>query len=222
MLRGIRRRFSGTRGAPLATFTLRVIAVSPFPEEPENDEDYHPTLIVESAPAPDTPDLTPEGFAIGALLFVEWAFRRAEDMTLPLRLRALLPRLRQAVKQGRVGPESFARHRATQQERYFHHREAASFEVSLHRDDAGLYVGVKRRVADGRWNEAATLLEAATLAPYEALLRLDEPAALATLDWLTHAVERWLNEFEAGFPVAEWDPEGPLQGPPASGEGSRS
>jgi hypothetical protein len=213
MLRGLRRRFSGTRGAPLASFTFRVVAVSPFPEEPEDDENYYPTLIVESAPAPGAPDLTPEGFAIGALLFVEWAYRRAEDTTLPLRLRALLPHLRQAVKHGRVGPEAFARHRATQQERYFHHREAASYEVTLHRDDAGLYLGVKRRVVDGKWTEAATLLEAATLAPYEALLRLDEPAALATLDWLTHAVERWLDEIEAGFPITEWDPAEPLAPP---------
>jgi hypothetical protein len=213
MLRGLRRRFGGARGAPLALFTLRVIAVSPFPAEPEDDEDYHPTLIVESAPAPDAPDLSPEGFAIGALLFVEWAYRRAEDVTLPLRLRALLPRLRQAVKQGRVGPEAYARHRAAQQERYFHHREAASYEVALHRDDAGLYIGVKRRVADGKWTAAATLLEAATLAPYEALLRLDEATALATLAWLTHAVGRWLEEYEAGFPVTEWDPAGPLSGP---------
>lgn len=215
MLRGLRRRFVGARGVPLALFTIRVIAVSPFPEEPEGDEDYHPTLIVASAPAPDSAEITPEGFAIGALLFVEWAYRRLEDVTLPLRLRALLPRLRQAVKQGRVGPAAWERHRAVQQERYFHHREAASYEVALQRDADGLYLTVKRRIADGKWTEAATLLEAATLAPYEALLRLDEPTAFASLAWLAHAVERWLDEFEAGFPVLEWDPAGPLVGPGA-------
>jgi hypothetical protein len=214
MLRGLRRRLPGTRGTPLALLTFRVVAVSPFPEEPADDEDYRPSLIVEAAPDPGAGGVTPAAFAIGALLFVEWAYDRLDDQTLPLRLRSLGPRLRLAVRQGLVGPERYAGHRAGQRERYFNHREAATFEVALHRDDDGLYPVVKRRVADGKWTEAAALLEAATLAPYEALLRLDPAAALALLAWLDLAAARWLAGHAAGFPVADGDPAGRLS-PPA-------
>ena len=40
MLRQFRRRFRGTRGEPLVAFALRVTAVSPFPEEPIEEEAY--------------------------------------------------------------------------------------------------------------------------------------------------------------------------------------
>src|SRR5690349_2692099 len=103
MLRGFKRRLHEARNTPLASFTLRVLAVSPYPEEPEDDKDYHPSLIVESSPAPDDPVLSTSAFAIGALLFVEWAYARQEDVTLTHRLRALLPRLRVAVRGGHLG-----------------------------------------------------------------------------------------------------------------------
>lgn len=209
MLRGMRRRFSQTRGAPLATFALRVLAVSPYPEEPEGDEGYRPTLIVELEPAPDRPAPGAGAVAIGTLLFVEWAQARLDDATLPLRLRALLPRLRVAVESGRVGPHTRAQHRRNQGERYFNHREAAAYTVELHRDEGGVYVAVDRRVAHGRWTEAATTLEAATVAPYEALLRLDPAAAAALLAWQGRAVARWLDAEDAAFPVADWDPDRP-------------
>ncbi len=213
MLRGIRRRFGTARGTPLALFTLHVLAVSPFPEEPTDNNDYRPTLIVTSSPAPEAGEIAPEAFARGVLLFTVWAYARLEETTLPLRLQALLPRLRIAVRGGRVGPAHHARHRATQAERYFHQREAAAYTVALHRDADGLFVAVKRRVADGKWTEGATLLEVATLAPYEALLRLEAPAALATLDWYDWVVERWLAGAEADLPVGDWDLAAPLSPP---------
>lgn len=214
MLRDLRRRFGTSRGAPLASFALRVLAVSPFPDEPTDDKDYHPTLIVTSIPEPDAGAAGGGAFVLGALLFADWAQGRLGEATLPLRLRALVPRLRVAVRGGRLGPEGYARHRAAQAERYFHQREAATFDLALHRDADGLYLAVKRRVADGRWTEEAALLEAATLAPYEALLRLDPAAALAALDWLDWAVERWLAELPADFPVDRWDPAVSLTPPP--------
>ncbi len=216
MLRGLRRRFSGARGAPLAGFVIRVIAVSPFEEEPEDNKDYTPTLIVESGPAPGDPALGPGAVAIGTLLFVEWAQSRLGDATLPLRLRALLPRLRVGVESGRVGSHAYARHRANQRERFFNHREAAAYTVALHRDEAGLYVVVGQRIARGRWTADATLLEAATVAPYEATLRLDPPAALALLAWQGRAVRHWLDGEEADFPVTAWDPAEPPS-PPREG-----
>jgi len=213
MLRGFRRRLHEARNEPLARFTLRVLAVSPFPEEPENDENYLPSLIVESSPAPDDAALPPVAFAIGALLFIEWAYARQEDVTLTHRLQALQPRLRVAVRGGHLGPARYAAHRAGQQERYFHHREAATYELTIYRDEMGLFLAVRERVAKGPWTAAATLLEAATLAPYEALLRLERDEALATLDWLMAGGEHWRRGRMAGFPVAEWDLAGELRGP---------
>ena len=218
MLRGLRRRFGPARGAPLATFVIRAVAVSPFEAEPEDDKEYRPALIVESAPEPGDPSFGPGAAAIGVLLFVEWAQAQLGDATLPLRLRALLPRLRAAVAAGRVGPEGYARHRATQRERYFNHREAAAYAVGLHRDEAGLYAVVGQRIARGRWTAEAALLEAATVAPYEALLRLDPPPALALLAWLERAVQRWLDEQDAGFPVTTWDPAEPPAPPVLSAD----
>jgi hypothetical protein len=218
MLRGFRRRLHEARNEPLARFSLRVLAVSPFEEEPEPDSDYLPSLIVESSPAPGEGDLPPAAFAIGALLFVEWVTRReaSDEPILPIRLRALLPRLRVAVRGGHLGPGRYAAHRAGQQERYFHHREAAVFDLALLRDDTGLYLSVKSRIVKGPWTEASALLEAATLAPYETLLRAERDEALATLAWLDLAVKQWLRGYEAGFPVAAWDMARPLQ-PPGEG-----
>lgn len=213
VLRGLRRRFRPSRGEALARFNLRVVAVSPFPEEPEDDETYRPTLIVAAAPDPGDPALGPGQIAVGTLLFVEWAQSRLDDETLPVRLGALLPRLRLSVELGRTGPAHYARHREGQRERYFNHREAAVYQVALHRDDGGLYTVVERRIARGRWTERATLLEAATLAPYEALLRLEPPESFALLAWQSRAVERWLDGEGAGFPVAGWDPERSLVPP---------
>jgi len=207
MLRGLRRRFGPGRGEPLARFALRVIAVSPAPEEPEDDESYVPMLIVESAPGPEDPALGAGAFAIGALLFVEWAVARLGETTLPERLRALLPRLTTAVETGRVGPEGYAAHRTRQREQYFNHREAAVYDVSLHRDDAGLYVAVGQQVGRGRWTAEATLLQAATVAPYEVLLRLGPLEGRELLGWLDHATNRWLDDEDAGFPITGWDPE---------------
>ena len=218
LLRAVRRRFKGMRGEPLATFTLRVVAASPYPEEPEEDKNYQPALLVESLPEPDNPSGAAPGpgqLAIGALLFVEWAQARLGDATLPLRLRAVLPRLGVAVESGKVGPAHYAAHRAAQRERYYHHREAASYAVELHRDDDGLYVVVESKIQRGRWTDEATLLDAATLAPYEALLRLDPPAQAALLAWLQRAVARWLDEEDPDFPIREWDPSGPLAPPEA-------
>ena len=218
LLRAVRRRFKGMRGEPLATFTLRVVAASPFPDEPEEDKNYQPALLVESLPEPDDPSGAAPGpgqLAIGALLFVEWAQGRLGDSTLPLRLRAVLPRLRLAVEAGTIGPAHYAAHRAGQRERYYHHREAATYAVELHLDDDGLYVAVESRVQRGRWTDEATLLDAATLAPYEALLRLDLPAQAALLAWLHRAVARWLDEEDPDFPVREWDPSRPLAPPEA-------
>ncbi|HEY8602633.1 MAG TPA: hypothetical protein VIL85_29715, partial [Thermomicrobiales bacterium] len=112
-----------------------------------------------------------------------------------------------------LGPARYAAHRAGQRERYFHHREAATYEVAIHRDELGLFVAVRERVAKGPWTAAATLLEAATLAPYEALLRLERDEALATLDWLAAGGEHWPRGRTAGFPVAEWELTGELRGP---------
>lgn len=210
MLRQWRRRFRGTRGEPLAAFALRVTAVSPYPDEPVDEEGYRPSLIVATTPEPDDSALTPRQLAIGVLLFVEWAHGQRGDNAVPLRLQALLPRLRPAVRHGHLGPARYAAHRAGQRERFFHHRDAASYEVVLHRDEAGLYVSVERRVAKGRWDDDATLLEAATVAPYEALLRLDAEEGLVLLDWLALATGRWLAREEAGFPVDGWSLAEPL------------
>ena len=220
LLRGLRRHFRQSRGPALARFTLRVVAVSPFAEEPEDDETYRPTLIVASTPDPGDPTLGPGQIAIGTLLFVEWAQSRLDDEALPVRLGALLPRLRLSVELGRAGPQHYARHREGQRERYFHHREAAVYRVALHRDDGGLFVVVERRIARGRWTERATLLEAATLAPYEALLRLEPLESVALLAWQGRAVDRWLDGQGADFPVTEWDLRHPLAPPPAPYAGS--
>jgi hypothetical protein len=213
MLRHLRRRFRGTRGEALAAFTLRVTAVSPYPEEPVDLEEYKPSLIVATTPEPDDPALTPQQLAIGALLFLEWAQAQRGDAALPTRVGALLPHLRPAVKYGQLGPRRYAAHRAGQQERFFHHRDAASYEVALHRDEAGLYIAVERRLLKGRWNEESTLLEAATVVPYEALLRLDTAEGLALLDWVALACDRWLAGAEARFPVEAWSLDAPLRAP---------
>lgn len=212
MLRGVRRRWRGRREEPLACFTVRVLAVSPYPEEPD-DEHYYPTLLVETAPAPGDPALGPGQVAIGTLLFVAWAQGRVGSAELPVRLRAVLPRLRHAVEAGAVGPDRYAAHRATQRERYFHHREAATYAVELRRDEQGLYVAVGGHVAKGRWTPEAALLQAATMAPYEALLRLAAPDQAALLAWLERAVGHWLDRRAADFPVATWDPEAALTPP---------
>jgi hypothetical protein len=204
MLRHFRRRFRGTRGEALAAFTLRVTAVSPYPEEPVDLEEYKPSLIVAAHPEPDDPTLTPQQLAIGALLFLEWAQDQRGDAALPTRVGALLPHLRPAVKYGHLGPQRYAAHRVGQQERFFHHRDAASYGVALHSDEAGLYVAVERRMLKGRWDEDSTLLEAATISPYEALLRLDTADGLILLDWVALACERWLAGEGSGFPVEQW------------------
>ena len=213
MLRHLRRRFRGTRGEPLASFALRVTAVSPFPEEPNDEDQYRPSLIVAATPEPVDPALTPTHLAIGSLLFVEWAHAQRDDAALPARLRAIIPHLSPAVKHGRLGPDRYAAHRAGQRDNYYHHRSAAIYDVALHRDDSGLYVAVDRRVLKGRWDDDATLLEAATVAPYEALLRLAPDEGLALLDWLTLATERWLAGEEADFPVQSWSLDEPLAAP---------
>src|SRR3954464_6969788 len=114
MLRDLRRRYHSPREEPLARFALMGTAVSPFPDEPDDDEAYFPSLIVSAAPAPDLP---PQHLAIGILLFVEWADGQLGDTALPMRLQALLPRLRVGVDMGRIGPDQRAAHRAAQHER---------------------------------------------------------------------------------------------------------
>ena len=214
MLRQLRRRYQGLRGAPLAQFSITVTAVSPYPEEPEDNEAYRPSLIVAAEPGDDAAAPAPGTLMVATLLFVEWAQHQLGTETLPARLRALVPRLRLTVEGGRAGPAQRERHRAAQRERYFHHREAAVYAITLHRDDAGLFVAVKARVQSGRWSGEATLLEAATLAPYEALLRLEAEAGLSLLAWLARAVEAWRAGTRADFPVATWDLAAPLA-PPA-------
>jgi len=212
MLRGLRRRINESRTAPRDLLTFRVQAVSVHPEEPEDDEDYRPPLLVSATPEPDA-GISPELFAIGALLFVEWADTRLDDRMLALRLQALSPRLRLAVRQGLVGPARYAEHRARQQERYYLHREAATYEAALHSEEIGLYLAVKRRVVDGPWQADKTLLEAATLAPYEALLRLDAAASAQLLAWLERATAAWLAERDAAFPLVAWAETGRLGEP---------
>lgn len=194
-------------------FTLRVTAVSPFPEEPTDLETYRPSLLVAAEPGADDPALTPAQLAIGALLFVEWARGQLGDEVLSVRLQAILAQLRPRVRHGQIGPGSYAAHRARQRENYFHHRDAATYTVALHRDEAGLYAAIERRVLKGRWDEDSTLLEAATLAPYEALLRLAPDDGLILLDWLDLALDRWLPGGEAAFPVSSWSLDEPLVGP---------
>ncbi len=213
MLRHLRRRFRGTRGESLVSFAIRVTAVSPYPEEPEDEDHYTPSLIVATTPEPAEPTPTPSQLAIGTLLFVEWAYQQRPDGALPIRLRAILPHLRPAVKYGRLGPERYAAHRTGQRENYFHHRDAATYEISLHRDDVGLYIAVDRKIMKGRWSEETTLFEAATVAPYEVLLRLSPSEGQALLDWLTLAIDRWLAGEEADFPVQTWSLDEPLSAP---------
>jgi hypothetical protein len=213
MLRHLRRRFRSTRGEPLASFALRVTAVSPYPEEPVDEEHYRPSLIVAAAPEPGDPALTPTQLAIGSLLFVEWANAQRSDNALAVRLSAIIPHLHRAVKHGHLGPARYAAHRAGQRDNYFHHRDAATYELALHRDDDGLYVAVERRVLKGRWDDDTTLFEAATIAPYEALLRLDAPDGLILLDWLDLAIERWVTGGEARFPVQSWSLDEQLPAP---------
>jgi hypothetical protein len=213
MLRGLRRHFRGARGEILGQLIIRVLAVSPFPEEPEGDESYTPTLIVEASPDPGDPALRPAQLAIGTLLFVEWAQARL-GAAVPQQLQALLPRLRLAVVQGRLGPEAYQRHRAAQRERYFNHREAATFTIVLRQDERGVLVAVERHLTKGRWTAASVTRTAATVAPYEALLRLDTAGALVVLAWLERASARWLAGQSADFPVAAWAAADPLP-PPA-------
>ena len=142
--------------------------------------------------------------AIGSLLFVEWANAQRSDNALAVRLGAIIPHLHRAVKHGHLGPDRYAAHRVGQRDNYYHHRDAATYELALHRDDDGLYVAVERRVLKGRWDDDATLFEAATVAPYEALLRLDAPDGPILLDWLALAIDRWLVAEEARFPVQSW------------------
>ncbi len=203
MLRGLRRRINESRAAPRDLLTFRVQAVSTHPEEPEADEDYRPPLIVSATPEPDA-GTTPEQFAIGVLLFVEWADERLDDRMLALRLQALLPRLRLAIRGGLVGPTRYAEHRARQQERYYLHRDAAIYEAALRSEETGLYLTVKQRVINGPWQADKTLLEAATLAPYEALLRLDATQSGQLLNWLEAATTAWLVGHEAAFPIVRW------------------
>ena len=212
MLRGLRRRINESRSTPRDLITFRVQAVSIHPEEPENDEEYRPPLIVSATPEPDA-GTSPEGFAIGALLFVEWADARLNDRMLLLRLQALIPRLRLAIKQGLVGPARYAEHRARQRERYYLHRDAAIYETALYSEETGLYLAVKRRVVDGPWVGDKTLFEAATLAPYEALLRLDPAASAQLLAWLEYATTAWLARQEAAFPLVRWAETGLLGEP---------
>ena len=204
VLRGLRRRFSGARGELLGQLVIRVLAVSPFPEEPAGDETYTPTLIVETSPEPGDPALPPARLAIGTLLFIEWAQARLDDTSVPQQIQALLPRLRLAVTQGRLGPTAYQRHRAAQHERYFNHREAATFTIALRQDEHDLFVDIERHLAKGRWTETTAMRQAATVAPYEALLRLDAPDALALLAWLERASDHWLVGRSAGFPIATW------------------
>lgn len=213
MLRHLRRRFRSTRGEPLATFALRVTAVSPYPEEPLDEEHYRPSLIVAATPEPGAPALTPTQLAIGSLLFVDWAQTQRGDGALPVRLRAISQHLRPAVRHGRLGPERYAAHRAGQRDNYFHHRDAATYDVALHRDDNGLYIAVERRVLKGRWDDDTTLLEAATVAPYEALLRLAPDDGLILLDWLALAIDHWLAGEDAPFPVQSWSLDEALAAP---------
>lgn len=209
MLRGLRRRIRESRTAPLDRLTFQVQAVSTHPAEPDENEDYHPPLIVSATPEPNT-TTTPEHFAIGSLLFVEWAYVQLEDQLLAQRLNALLPRLRLALRQGLVGPARYSEHRARQQDRYYHHREAAAYEVALHRAEGNLYIAVKHRVTDGKWQAETTLLEAATVAPYEALLRLESEGGAQLLAWLAHATDAWLNGRDAAFPIKSWAESGQL------------
>jgi hypothetical protein len=213
MLRHLRRRFRSTRGETLASFTLRVTAVSPYPEEPVDEEHYRPSLIVAATPEPGDPALTPTQLAIGSLLFVEWAHAQRSDNALAVRLGTIIPHLHRAVKHGRLGPDRYAAHRAGQRDNYYHHRDAATYETALHRDDNGLYVAVERRVLKGRWDDDTTLFEAATVAPYEAMLRLDSPDGLILLDWLALAIDRWLADEEAGLPVQAWSLDERLSAP---------
>jgi hypothetical protein len=213
MLRHLRRRFRSTRGEPLVSFALRVTAVSPYPEEPLDEEHYRPSLIVAATPEPGDPGLTPAQLAIGSLLFVEWARAQRPDNALAVRLRAIIQHLYPAVRHGRLGPERHAAHRAGQRDNYYHHRDAATYDVALHRDDDGLYLAVERRIMKGRWDDDATLFEAATVAPYEALLRLPPDEGIILLDWLSLAIERWLAGEEAGFPLQSWALDGHLLPP---------
>ncbi|MGN6359249.1 MAG: hypothetical protein ACTHNK_02545 [Thermomicrobiales bacterium] len=213
VLRGLRRRFSGARGELLGQLVVRVLAVSPFPDEPAGDETYTPTLIVETNSDPGDPALSPARLAITTLLFVEWAQARLNDTSVPQQLQALLPRLRLAVTQGRLGPAAYQRHRAAQHERYFNHREAATFTVALRQDEHSLFVEIERHLAKGRWTETTAMRRAATVAPYEALLRLDAPNALLLLAWLERASDRWLAGRPADFPVGAWTSASTLAAP---------
>lgn len=205
MLRAVRRRIKTLRGEPLARLTLRVLAVSPFPEEPQHDENYRPTLLVEMAPELGDSALGAGALCCTTLLLVAWVQERRGDAELPVRLRAIVPRLWVAHEQGQLGPARYPIHRVNQRGRYFLHREAAAYTVELQRDDAGLYVSVASQVERGRWDPDTTLLHAAILAPYEALLRLAPHEQATLLAWLEHAVHRWLDEKEAEFPVTTWD-----------------
>lgn len=206
-------RWLRERRAPaIASVEARVIAASPFPEEPD-DPNYRPSLLVQLGPSPgeQLPGTAALGYA--TLLFVDWARQALGDPELVLRLRALLPRLRLAVKLGKVGPAALDGHRRGQQERYFHHRDAATYRVDLRDDRHGLYVAVKSQPRRGTWTPASTLLAAGTVAPFEALQRLERDGQLALLAWLEVAVEHWCDERAAPFPRDRWQAQGPLAPP---------
>lgn len=216
LVRDAGRRLRQRGAPPLAAVTLRVIAASPYPNEPD-DTNYRPSLLVQLAPALGDEPLGAETIVYTTLLFAEWARRALDEPTLILRFQALLPRLRLAVTLGKVGPETLAAHRRGQAERYYHHRDAAAYRVELRGDRAGLYVTVNSDARRGAWTPAKTLLEAATVAPYEALLRLERADQLVMLTWLALAVRRWLEGHEAGFARAAWRLGAPPV-PPGGGE----
>lgn len=204
--------FRERREPAIASIEARVIAASPFPEEPD-DPHYRPSLLVQVGPAQEEP--LPGAAALGyaTLLFVDWARQSLADPELVLRLRALLPRLRLAVKLGKVGPAALDEHRRGQQERYFHHRDAASYRIELRDDRRDLYVAVKSQPRRGTWTPASTLLAAGTVAPFEALQRLERADQLALLAWLGLAVDHWCDERAAPFPRDRWKAEGPFAPP---------
>ncbi len=209
ILRGLRRRLqampTAPTGVPVGQLTLRVLAVSPFEEEPDVRDGYQPSLIVESDQVPGAAGFAPDTLAIATLLLLEWATQRQKlaPVFVP-RLAQLLPRLQLAVRGGHLGPARYAAHRAGQQERYFHHREAATYEVTLLRDDQSMAVTVREQVSRGPWEGDATLLTAVTMAPYELLLHLEREAGLAWLTTLAAAVARWEQGERADFPLATW------------------
>lgn len=209
---GVSRWFQERREPALAELLVRVIAASPYPDEPD-DVNYRPSLLVQVEPGPDGRARDVSALVYSTLLFVDWARRSLRDPALALRFEALLPRLRLAVKLGKLGPAALDAHRRGQQERYYHHREAAVYHVELRDGRKGLDVTVKSEPKRGAWTPAATLLQAATVAPFEALQRLEHRDQVTLLAWLEHAVERWCDERDAAFPRDHWQVGGPVEAP---------